>query len=559
MFKLSNSLSLPAEAVTEKIALVGKTGSGKSTTAVDLAEEMLKKGYPIAVIDPTGVWWGLQSSADGKREGYPVVIFGGAHANVPLEPTAGQVVADFVVAERVPVVLDLSAMGENEMRRFVAAFAKRLYQTNKDALHLFVDEADEFAPQSAMGGAIAECHGAMQNIVRRGRVKGIGVTLITQRSAVIDKSVLYQTECLIAMQLTGPRDLEAVDGWIKYHAGKEEREKIVGALPKLERGTGWVYSPSWLKILKQVTFRPAETFDSRQTPKPGQPQKQPKRVAAVDLKRLEKQMAATIEATKANDPAELRKQIASLKAQLKTTGSGPNAIAAAEARGEKRGRQHQETENRKLWGVIRDRESRLSKAESLATKLADLVRLNGEAQPGIVPQPVAPPARAVTPPAAAPRIKPAIAAPPSVSGELTATQQRILDTVAMLDARGIPAERVSVAKWLGIHPNGGRYGSDLAALRARGYLDGFQLTPSAPSTNAVATESAGVVAALNDATKVRIFELIEQSGPFTRESLAEALEIHPNGGRYGSDLAWLRAMGVITDRGPIELTDGARR
>jgi len=341
MFKLAPNLSLPVDAVNQKFSILGRTGSGKSTVAVALAEEMLKGGYTIVVIDPTGAWWGLQSSADGKAAGFPVVIFGGDHGHAPLLGTSGAVMADFVVHERVPVVLDLTRMGENEMRRFVGEFGKRLYQTNKEAVHLFIDEADEFAPQGASKGSVVECHGAIQNLVRRGRIKGIGVTLITQRSAVIDKSVLYQTECLIAMQLTGPRDLKAVDGWFEYHSSKEHRDKIMGTLPKLERGQGWIYSPSWLKRLSQVEFRAAETFDSRKAPEPGQPARLPKRVADVDLARVQQQMAATVEAAKANDPAELKKQIVELKRQVAAKAkpvADSDAIAKAEARGEARGR-----------------------------------------------------------------------------------------------------------------------------------------------------------------------------------------------------------------------------
>lgn len=37
------------------------------------------------------------------------------------------------------------------------------------------------------------------------------------------------------------------------------------------------------------------------------------------------------------------------------------------------------------------------------------------------------------------------------------------------------------------------------------------------------------------------------------------LGIHPNGGRYGTNLARLRTMGIIPERGEIYLTDAARR
>jgi len=437
-FKISKDLSLPVETITQAISILGRRGSGKTNTAVVLAERMLECGYPIVVLDPLGVWWGLRSSSDGKGPGYPVIIFGGEHADVPLQPTGGKLVADFVVRERQPVILDLFGFGENDMRRFVADFATQFYKTNREAIHWFVDEADEFAPQSPSGGPGAACLGAMQNIVRRGRAKGIGVTLITQRSAVLNKSVLTQTECLVAMQTTGPHDLKAIDEWIKYHGTPEEREAIMKSLTSLERGDAWFYSPSWLKLLKKVHVSARSTFDSSQTPKAGEARREPKRLADVDLVRVAKQMAATVEEAKANDPKELRKQIAELQKQLKGQGSDPKALESAESRGEQRGRQAAQAEIKQLREAVCDRESRLAKVDDLLIKAAKLAHLNGEA---LGPVSVSPPkvvqsarqAPAITRPAARPITEPAAAIRPD-GFNLNKAQQRIVDSLAWLES-----------------------------------------------------------------------------------------------------------------------------
>ena len=107
---------------------------------------MLRNGFPVVVLDPLGVWWGLRSTANGKAAGHSIAIFGGERADVPLQPNGGKIVADFIVGERLPAILDLSSFGENEMRRFVADFAKQFYHANRESIHWFVDEADEFGP-----------------------------------------------------------------------------------------------------------------------------------------------------------------------------------------------------------------------------------------------------------------------------------------------------------------------------------------------------------------------------------------------------------------------------
>ena len=129
---------------------------------------------------PCSFW----AAADGKAEGLPVVIIGGEHGDVPLEPTAGKVIADLVVDHPGCYVVDLSSTESNaEQDRFACDFAERLYRRKnkvRTPLHLFVDEADAFAPQRPLPGQ-QRMLGAFEALVRRGGIRGIGTTLITQR------------------------------------------------------------------------------------------------------------------------------------------------------------------------------------------------------------------------------------------------------------------------------------------------------------------------------------------------------------------------------------------
>lgn len=328
--------TLPESAITQKIAMLARTGGGKTYAAMKLAEQMLEANFPIVAIDPIGVWWGLRAAGD--RPGFPVVLLGGedsARRDMELRPDSGKAVAEWIVQEQVSTILDMSAFGENEMRRFVADFTTTLYRRNRNALHVFIDEADEFAPQSATGGIAAACLGAMQNFVRRGRARGIGCTLITQRSAALHKGVLTQTEALFMFQTTGPHDLRALDDWIKFHGTLDEREQIMRSLTKLKRGQCWLYSPSWLQTLDRVDIGKRGTFDSSRTPEHGEALKPPKSLADIDLARLSERFAEQIESQKANDPAELKKRVAALEAELRKASAAqhnPDAAIIAAAK-----------------------------------------------------------------------------------------------------------------------------------------------------------------------------------------------------------------------------------
>lgn len=315
MLKISGNLDLPDEAVTQTFAILAKRGVGKTYTASVMVEEMLKSKLHVVVVDPIGVWWGLRTSADGKKAGLPIVVAGGEHGDVPLEPTSGELIANLIVERNLSLVIDISLMRKGEQKRFMIDFAETLYHKNRAALHLVLDEADEFAPQRPMGDD-ARMLGAIEDLVRRGRARGIGVTLITQRPAVLNKNVLTQIEVLIAMRLTSPQDRQALNEWVKYHADSESSNEMITELPTLPIGTAWFWSPGWLDMFKKVAIRKRETFDSSSTPKVGESAVKAGKVAPVDIDELKQQLAATIEKAESEDPKLLRRRIVELEKQL---------------------------------------------------------------------------------------------------------------------------------------------------------------------------------------------------------------------------------------------------
>lgn len=312
---ISADLKLPAEAVTQTFAVLAKRGSGKTYTALVLVEELLKASEQVVVVDPVGVCWGLRASADGRGPGLPIIVMGGEHGDVPLEVTAGETIANFLVEERQSAVLDLSLFRKGEQVRFMTDFAERLYHRNRQPLHLVLDEADAFAPQRPQKGQ-ERMLGAVEDLVRRGRARGLGITLVTQRAAVLNKDVLTQTEVLVALRTTAPQDRNAIDAWVQAHGTPEQRDTLMESLAGLPIGDAWFWSPGWLDVFKRVHIRARETFDSSATPKAGAKRSEPKRLAQVDLAALKTRIAATIEKAKADDPSELRKQVADLKKRI---------------------------------------------------------------------------------------------------------------------------------------------------------------------------------------------------------------------------------------------------
>jgi ABC-type amino acid transport substrate-binding protein len=347
---------IPEAALANHIAILGKTGSGKSWTARSAVEGILDRGGRACIIDPTSAWWGLKSSATGKSGGYPVVIFGGEHADLPLAGNHGEALAEIIGTSSTPAILDVSLMRVGERTRFFADFADALVRKNKGPLNLVIDEAHLFAPQGKVNdpqsGAMLH---AANNLVSLGRSKGLRIMLITQRPAKLHKDSLTQVETLVAMRLIAPQDRKAVEEWIKDNADQEKGREIISSLATLKTGHGWIWAPE-LQLLERVQFPRIRTFDSSRAPDSIADAKVV--LAPIDRETIASRLQAVAADAVANDPATLKRRIAELERQTrqKPTAS-PEALQEAETRGYQNGlnagRRESEQERRALQSAVR--------------------------------------------------------------------------------------------------------------------------------------------------------------------------------------------------------------
>lgn len=454
---VADGLTLPIETTTQAIGIVAKRRVGKSYTARRITEQLFKAGQQIVIVDPKGDWWGIRSSADGKSPGLPVVILGGEHGDLPLDVSNGEVVAQLVTQERVSVLLDLSLLRKREVATFMTAFLENLYRLKarealRTPLMLIVDEADAIMPQKPQEGE-ERMLGAGEDIVRRGGQRGIGCMMISQRTAVLNKNVLTQCEMLVALRTIAPQDLKAMQAWIDVHGSIEERDTLMASLPSLPLGDAWFWSPGWptaAGIFERVHVLPIETFDSGATPKAGEQRIEPKRAADVDLEALRRQMSATIEKAKADDPKELRKRIATLEAELKkkraaAPAADPAAIDAAVSRA--LGRRAHELAKRD--SRIRDALSRAGDLFRSASSALEVISeelslpLADTAEPrspnGHPPAPAKRPPVIIPPRAARDRVSTV-----EVDGDLPKGERAILTAAAQYPEGGVTREQLSV-------------------------------------------------------------------------------------------------------------------
>lgn len=533
-------LPVPIGALAQHLAIIGKTGSGKTYLAKLIVEWLLSEGRRVVVIDPTGAWWGLRSSADGKSPGFPVVVFGGDHADVQINDKSGAALAELIASTEISCVIDLSDFMVGESHRFMAQFAEVIFKQNNRPLHLIIDEADEFAPQRPMPDSKVMLN-RIDRIVRRGRKKGFRVTMITQRPAVINKDVLTQASAIIAMHLIGPQDRDAVMAWIKDQADPEVGKGVIASLPKLKTGEGWVWSPAD-DVLERKKFPSISTFDSSQAPDDNETESSIA-FADIDLAEIRNSFAVAEEEATANNPKVLRGRIAELERKL-SAGTDRSEIDAARRDGIIKGRTFLAADINSYLAVIDDN------LESIRAAIQQTAQI--PVTPALPQSPPAIPRPPIQPPA--PKV-----AQNGLDNSIQPRHQRVLDAVAWFNALGIehPSKK-QVAFAAGVSPKSGAFNNNLGALRSSGLVDypvpGHVVLTEDGASKAARPATPGTSAELHNRVCQRLrpglasilkAAIAEYPNAVTKAHIAEIVGKSSTSGAFTNSLGSLRSLGVI--------------
>lgn len=579
---VGDDFTFPLDAITQTLVVYGGKGMGKTNFAAVLVEELYKNGLKFSVLDPLGVNWGLQHGRTRDTIGLEIVILGGVHGDIPIEPTAGAVVADFVADEEISTVVDISRHPSGKMWsfgeriRFVSDYCYRLFERQGERripLMQVIDEAGRFVPQTIPSGAkdLAMCVGAIEQLVEWGRNVGIGVTLITQRSARMNKSVSELAECMIAFRTIGPNSVGAVMDWMGEHVEKERLKELIEQVRQLKRGSALVVSPGWLQFEGVASIRLRDTFDSSKTPEPGVEARAPGKAAKPNLDAYLVRMRDTVERAKADDPKELRKESVALKKEIVAL---KQRIAHLETRPAKEKEVSALTaEDRKLFeGLasivalfktdLMSMEKILDEVRGLCERVAKRIPITKPAA-GHASKSLPQPSYKIT------DRQQRLRQSADSNGDLSGPEHRILDAIAWLESVGVDdPEQPAVAFLAGYTYGGGAFNNPKGSLRTKGlveYLgDRIRLTDegrkfATPPETALDTES------LHEAVRARlpgphqkILNVILEHYPesISKEQCAEQAG-YALGGAFNNPLGRLRSLGLIEypERGTVRARD----
>lgn len=168
--------------ITGRTFICSMSRFGKSYTVRKICEELFGK-TGIIILDPEGEYSSL-------RELYPYLIIG---RDIPLNPQDAELLAEETLNSDLSLICDFSMVNMIDQQDFTIAFIDKLMELEtklKKSYLIIVEEADEFIPEK--GTFKAGTLHSMINLCKKGRKRGLGVILISQRPAFISKYALSQ-------------------------------------------------------------------------------------------------------------------------------------------------------------------------------------------------------------------------------------------------------------------------------------------------------------------------------------------------------------------------------
>lgn len=549
---MKTKLPFPAGILSQNVIAIGKPGSGKSSKLRVLVEHLLSHNHPTTILDPKGDWWGLKLAIDGKTIAFPVVIFGGDHADIPLSETDGALLAEIVAAGNRSCIIDLGGWMPSARSKFFVDFASALFRTPHAPMHLVVDECHNFAPQGKVLDPLAgkSLHWA-NRLASEGRSRGITILAATQRPQKVHKDFLTTCETLIGCRVIHKLDRDAVKDWIDGCADPALGKQVMNDLAGMPRNEAWVWSPeigygpvrlAFPFFTSFDSFSPLATFLGPLPP-------------ALGLDEIRKKLVASVKSAEDNDPKKLRATIAELQKQLRTQ----KPAAPIE------GMFTQSQVSAQVNDAIREYQAVLASAQAslsnMRSTLAEIQKMAARFGPDTVAgnaSEIKTPELKRTIQAPAPRnssIQPAVIRTATPSGK---PEKRVLNALAWWAASGIggPFTKTQVAAVAGYSPTSGNFANILSKLKASGLVDypspGYVLLSSdgereadpvdAPTT---AEELQRVVFGILKVPQQRVMGAILKVREASKEEIAVATEYSASSGNFANLLSSLRSLDFI--------------
>lgn len=300
--------------VVSRNAILGITKSGKTFTAKGVAEQLMELGVPIIVFDAIGMWRFLKVPS-GKHggKGFPVVVAGGAQPDLPLNVHTAPQIVRAAIQQNISLVIDLydPKLSKADWRRIVQDCFRILLFENKGLRHIFLEEAAEYVPQKVTDG---QTYAEVEKLARMGGNASLGITFINPRAQELNKSVLELCDNIVLLRQRGTHAIDSLEKQMDKLSPDSAKE-VALTMPNMTQGDCWVFTENGDKPVRTRSALIKSFHPDRRNPEANKVAG-----AAVNTDEFVSKLSGTlgkvIEEARANDPAELKRQIIELKTTI---------------------------------------------------------------------------------------------------------------------------------------------------------------------------------------------------------------------------------------------------
>lgn len=238
----------PQKLITERTCIVGISGSGKSYAVAVVCEELCKQGLGFCIVDTEGEYASLKNK-------YEILWIGGdERCDLNSNEVDLKEILKTAVEKSVPVIFDTSDLtNEKEEVQKLCSYLYEIESSLKNPYLLIIEEIDKFSPQR--GDRIK----GIEEISRRGRKRGLGLMIATQRTSFVDKNLLSQCNNQIIGKLSIKNDIDSVR---LFFEDKADLTK----LPDLNPGEFFIMGVINGNKTSLIRFRQRETPHGAVTP-----------------------------------------------------------------------------------------------------------------------------------------------------------------------------------------------------------------------------------------------------------------------------------------------------
>lgn len=582
--ELGEGVYVDAEALIEGRLLVQASSGGGKSYAIRKLCEILYGAAQIIVIDVEGEFFTLR-----ERDDY--VLFGPT-GDYPATVKSAGLMARRLLELGTSAVIDIYELGA-QRAVFIARFIEAIMAAPRELWHdliIVVDEANKYAPEGGQRDKMTEdSANAIVDLMTRGRKRGYCGILATQRLSALDKNAA--AECINALIGSCNLDVDIARAAKKLGMKPAQAGEI---LPELAKGQFYVMGPAittdWsvnrvtkIKVGQVVTNHPKRGQKVAVSP----PAATIRKVLG-QLKDLEEAAAIELDTIEGAN-----KQVAywmgeyqRLKNVASTKTAEINEHFAHEFRDALRQTRDELEDVKKERDALRAGSERVMAAFGNVPfelrKIAD--RMVNAFPPSVEqviatglakasPTPHKTPARIrniddvvhserpkpLTSAQAKALIKDAESAAksPGWSITLAPAQQRILDTMRLLERLQIDYDPITFGAYYGKHPRNKALLNNLGILRSSGLVEEWALTDAGrrravvmamPSQNELRRQ---ILAPISPAQR-RIVDALLERAYDTTEELSAALGIHVRNKAFLNNLGTLRSRHLVTKGRPVQ-------